>query len=222
MIDMKNLVGLKFGRLLVVERHGSRKYKNCSRALWKCKCECGNTCLVETKNLTTGNTRSCGCLYKEVNKISKYKKHGYCSEKHPLYLVWKSIKQRCNNPKNHEYNVYGGKGIKICDNWERNPDEFIKWALSNGYKCGLEIDRIDNNKGYSEDNCQFITKSENVKKKDSTLFITVDGITKTASEWNNVIGYSHSSIQRIYKRKGKDFAIDRIKNLIKERGIYVQ
>ncbi|HDY89897.1 MAG TPA: hypothetical protein ENH82_17485 [bacterium] len=85
--------------------------------------------------------------------------------KHPLYSVWRNIKQRCSNPNIPGYKYYGGKGIKVCEEWLNNPKAFIEWALANGYKKGLDIDRIDNNGDYKPNNCQFISHAKNSRKR---------------------------------------------------------
>lgn len=90
--------------------------------------------------------------------------HGLRS--HPLYPIWGSMKQRCYNKLHKSYQYYGAKGISVCDEWRYNVKLFIEWCLANGWKKELQIDRIDNNKGYSPNNCQFLTPSENALKKD--------------------------------------------------------
>ena len=82
-----------------------------------------------------------------------------------VYNIWRCMKQRCYNKNNSRYYLYGGRGITVCDEWKDNSKTFIDWALSNGYSDDLEIDRIDNDLGYSPDNCQWITRKENIAKK---------------------------------------------------------
>ena len=82
---------------------------------------------------------------------------------HPLYGVWRGIKQRCYNPKRHNYKWYGLKGIKLCKKWLKNPKLFIKWGTLNGYRQGLQIDRIDNDKNYEPINCRFVTAKQNIR-----------------------------------------------------------
>jgi len=98
----------------------------------------------------------------------KQTKHGYHGTK--IYKLWGSIVKRCENQISTNYIYYGGRGIKICEEWRNNPKTFIDWALSNGYKEGLEIDRIDNDGNYQPNNCQFVTHKENCKSKKRRLF----------------------------------------------------
>ncbi len=143
------VVGERFGNLTVlreVDRRNGRRHL-------ELKCDCGNVTVVSLSNLVIGMTRSCGCLRKGNNR-----KHGL--RNHPLYKLWGSIKSRCKSSDPHKLNTY--KSIMMCDEWAENPVSFIEWALSNGWKEGLEIDRIDNSKDYSPKNCRFVTHRKNV------------------------------------------------------------
>lgn len=170
-----DLTGMKFNRLTVRNYHGRSKH-NCS--LWLCDCECGGTTVVRTAELKNGHTKSCGCLFVETS-IAKLPadvsgennpnyRHGGAGER--LYHVWCDIKGRCGNPNRENYERYGGKGIAICDEWANDYESFKAWALANGYdedSTGkeLSIDRIDARKGYSPDNCQWISLSANVTRR---------------------------------------------------------
>lgn len=147
-------VGDRFGRLLVVE-----KASNVGRNVaWRCVCDCGNEKIVRGVNLVRHATRSCGCLRKENGNNRQTIILG-CH--HPLYRKWVNMKSRCYNPNVHDYESYGARGITVCDEWLNNPNAFILWGLANGWKEGLQIDRIDNDKGYSPNNCHFVTFLEN-------------------------------------------------------------
>ena len=159
MIDM---IGKKFGRLTVVDFDRLENHKT----YWKCTCDCGLTVIACGNNLRSGNTKSCGCLRRETAQ-----KRGIANTTHGeshdnmtrLYSIWCGMRQRCNNPHHQAYNLYGGKGVSLCDEWN-DYEVFKAWAMSNGYTDPLSIDRIDPNKGYNPSNCRWITISENVAR----------------------------------------------------------
>ena len=163
MSAVKDLTGQRFGRLVVVERGGRDKN---GLTTWKCRCDCGETTIETRSNLINGRVNSCGCLSIELS-LQRFTKHG---KRHTrLYGVWNNMKNRCYNPKVHNYHRYGARGITVCEEWRDNFEKFCEWAISNGYdenapfgKCTL--DRIDNDKGYSPDNCRWVdakTQSNN-------------------------------------------------------------
>ena len=159
---MINLVGKRFGRLTVNEFDRLQNHKT----YWKCVCDCGLTVIATGNNLRSGNTKSCGCLRRETAAASG-KKNATHAESHSsrtrLYTIWCGMRQRCNNPNRDAYELYGGKGIKVCAEWE-DYSAFREWAMSNGYRDTLCIDRVDNKRGYEPSNCRWITASENTAR----------------------------------------------------------
>lgn len=145
-----NITGNHYGRLVVIKRSYIDKGKHIR---WECLCECGKFVYIRAQSLKNGHTKSCGCLNTE-KRLERITTHGLSSL--PIYHVWKGMRQRCTNPKNNRYHRYGGRGIKICSEWE-NAEVFIKWALENGYKKGLTIERENNNGNYTPGNCCFVT-----------------------------------------------------------------
>jgi len=150
--------GMVYGRLTVIRFVvGTGTWAGGNRVLakWLCKCECGVLKEVVGQNLISGNTRSCGCL-----RVESRFKHGdgANSQKNRLYSVWRTMKSRTTNPNFSRAEYYFHRGIGICDEW-LDYIQFKKWALENGYRYGLSIDRIDNDKGYSPENCRWTTQS---------------------------------------------------------------
>lgn len=121
----------------------------------------------------------------------------------PLYRVWEGIVARCCSPSLPSYKYYGGRGITVCDEWRHDPEAFCKWGLSNGYKKGLQIDRIDNNKGYSPDNCRFVTRRENLLNTSMNRRLVFNGESKTLSEWSERLGIS---VCCLIKRKNRGWS----------------
>ena len=154
----KDLIGLRFNRLLVVKRLGNIHGRK--NVYWLCQCLCGNKRNVFTSDLTRGHTRSCGCLRRELLADRNFK-HGDSINDERLYKTWRNMKTRCYNPNNKAYKRYGNRGIFVYKIWKDDYVIFKNWALKNGYKKGLTIDRIDNDGNYEPSNCRFIPKSEN-------------------------------------------------------------
>lgn len=149
-----NLIGQKFGRLTVIAKVPSKSNRH---SRWKCLCDCGNITEVDSNNLTSGGTVSCGCFRRTI-----LKKHGQSGTY--LYSVWESMRRRCNTPSNGSFKYYGHLGVSITAEWESFED-FAEWALSHGFKEGLSIDRIDPNGNYCPENCRWIPLSDQAKTR---------------------------------------------------------
>lgn len=158
-----DLTGQRFGHLVVLGM-GGRYIAPCGTrdVYWLCRCDCGNVLSVLGKNLRTGKSTNCGCIRKVTLPASR-RTHGE-SRGRRLYRIYQNMKTRCKRPSYGSYHRYGGRGIAVCPEWDESYDAFRAWALANGYRDDLTIDRIDNDKGYSPDNCQWITTSENSRK----------------------------------------------------------
>lgn len=197
LIDMK---GKKFGRLTVIGRSDAQPTDN-GKVFWDCVCDCGSHVRAEGWNLRNGVVRSCGCLQRDVTTT-----HGGSNDR--LYKVWSSMKHRCQNKNDPAYRFYGEKGIKVCDEWLKYQN-FKKWAVENGYKRGLTIDRIDSNKDYCPLNCRWISHSENSRRIAKNI-LTVDGVTMSYRDWKRRLGVGDMCIEHWVERHGEEYAVRRI------------
>ncbi len=151
--------GMRFGKLQIVsEAETIKTGKAAYSRQFLCKCDCGKTVECALGNLRKGHTSSCGCG-KRIKLRELRLKHG--NRFHPLYGVWASMKQRCSNPRSKIYNYYGGRGISVCLQWINSFSDFLNWSIVNGWKRGLEIDRINNDGNYEPSNCRWVDRSTN-------------------------------------------------------------
>ena len=165
-----DITGQRYGRLVAIKlsEAGSRK----SRPLWLFRCDCGNDFKCTANRVKTGNTKSCGCLSFESksarSRVALKIAHAACvthgATGTRIYRIYKNMKSRCYNPKTPCFHFYGGKGIRIYDEWLNNPQSFIEWATANGYSDNLTIDRIDSDKNYCPENCEWITQSDQARR----------------------------------------------------------
>lgn len=123
--------------------------------------------------------------------------------KSKMYQKWTSMKRRCTNPNSVDFKNYGGRGIAVCEEWNEF-EPFMEWSLKNGYDDNLELDRKDNNLGYSPNNCRYVTKRENGSNKRNNHLITINGITKTISQWAEESGINRKTIQSRIKYGWED------------------
>ena len=188
-------VGEKYGRLTVIENHHPKDEV-------VCLCECGNIKIVRAANVFHGRTRSCGCLFKEGNNF----KHGdrRKGDKNRLYMIWKSMRERCATPSQNRYKNYGGRGIKVCSEWD-DYLVFKEWALANGYNDSLTIDRIDPNGNYEPSNCRWATIKQQANNRTSNYLITIDGVTHTMTEWSDLSGIKAYTIRARLKRGWSEY-----------------
>lgn len=190
----EDLTGQRFGRLMVIKRVAN-KY---NRIFFLCKCDCGNEKEICGKRLSIGQTRSCGCLAAESIR-NRSLKHGYAN-KERLYRIWKGMRQRCNNVNNPKYKDYGGRGVKICDEWD-NYLVFREWALQNGYTDELSIDRVNVDGDYEPSNCRWSTDNTQANNKRINHYVTINNETHTLAEWANISGISLSTLKYRVRNK---------------------
>lgn len=187
-----DLTGKRFGRLTVIKQlDGHRQPNGAMVTQWLCKCDCGNEIVVSSGNIRSGHTISCGC-YREEKRKTNSKTHGMAHTR--IYNIWTTMKQRCYCKNKDHYNCYGGRGITVCKEWKDDFKAFYDWAVSNGYKDTLTIDRIDVNGNYCPENCRWITQKEQANNTRATRFITHNGITKSISEWCEELGINKNTL----------------------------
>lgn len=168
---LKDLTGQRFGRLTVLEYAGVAKNRN---AKWKCKCDCGEVCVVSSSSLLTGHTQSCGCLHKERTSES-HATHGM-SRTH-IFENWQDIRRRCFDPRRKAYKNYGGRGITVCNEWRNDFQAFFDYVskLDHFGEGGYSIDRINNNGNYEPGNVRWATDTEQARNKRNTIFVEYNG-----------------------------------------------
>lgn len=172
-----DLTGKKFNRLLVLSEAPKRNYDKGS--FWKCLCDCGNVVEVKGYSLKSGHTKSCRCLQRELAREMDIKRNTTHNLSHnPIYAHWVKMKERCYDKRHKKYKDYGGRGIKICNEW-LDLENFVEWGMNNGYKKGLEIERIDNDGNYEPSNCRWATRQEQMNNRRNTIYITYNGETDT-------------------------------------------
>lgn len=183
---MEDLTGKKFNRLTVISFATKRKNRN----YWFCKCECGKEKEVESSDLKRGRVKSCGCLQKEryYESITNTR----------LYNIWRGMKSRCLNPNRKQYIYYGGRGIKVCDEWRENSKKFYEWALKNGYNEELTLDRIDHNGDYSPENCRWVSQDIQANNKRKKIYY-FDGHVYYAEDLAEILETSVNVVKRKYR-----------------------
>lgn len=214
---LNDLTGKKFGRLTVIGVADDGKRKTS----YICQCECGNVKKVRADGLTSGNTKSCGCLKRESDKRNvqkvpaqqKYLKTGFKVGGTRLYQIWQGMKARCYNKTNASYEKYGGRGIKLCEEWKQDYIAFHNWAMENGYSDKLTIDRINVNGDYEPNNCRWATNEQQSNNRRSNVNIRIGNATKTLKEWCDIFEVDYKTISARYHRNGFE-SIDRLFNQI--------
>lgn len=187
-----DLTNQRFGMLTCLE--STDKRSPCGRIIWRCICDCGNICYKDSGNIKNGNTTSCGCYGKEQRRRANTV-HGMKHTK--VYNSWALLRDRCNNPNNHEYKNYGGRGIKVCDRW----NEFKNFYDDMGnVPAGYSIERIDVNGDYESSNCVWASLDDQSKNKTNNRYISYDGKSMTLKDWSRELGISYWTLHARLRR----------------------
>lgn len=194
-----DITGQVFGKLTVISFYGVKN----KRTYWNCKCSCGKELIAESYCLRHGHTKSCGC-YRTLDGNEPRYRHGKVKTR--LYSIWSNMKNRCDNPNAQFYKDYGGRGITYCEEW-RDFIAFEKWAVANGYKEDLTIDRINNNGNYEPDNCRWTSIKEQQRNRRSNHLLTFKGETHCINEWAEILGISRETIKN---RLGYGWDIEKV------------
>lgn len=179
----KDLTGKQFGRLTAIERMPPHGKNTCY--MWVCKCECGGTAIVRGSDLINGHTMSCGCY----RRMQRAVPNGQLR----LHRIWSNMKQRCTNPKTKDYRYYGERGIQVCDEWQKF-ESFFYWAMANGYKDGLTIERKNNDGNYEPSNCEWIPKNRQQRNTGRNRRYTYCGKVFTLAELCRIFGMPRTMV----------------------------
>lgn len=174
MPPLKDLTGLEFGRLKVVKRHPENDRTN--RPRWVCNCSCGAKTVVAGSCLASGNTKSCGCFNKDN---PPRRRHGMINSNE--YDIWLKMRSRCDNAGDKRFARYGGRGIGYDPRWALFDNFISDMGIRPGPRFTLE--RIDNDRGYSKENCKWATYQEQARNKSTSRLVTIDGVTKCLAAW---------------------------------------
>lgn len=187
---VEDFIGKKYNRLTVIGDGGVIRMATAV----VCKCDCGKEVTCVLYSIKSGSTKSCGCY--NTDRITK---HGL--RYHPLYKIWQDMKGRCTSPKYENYKDYGGRGIKVCDEWLNDPAAFINWGINNGYKKGLWVERKNNDGHYTPENSTFDTPKIQSRNRRSNVWVEHNGKKMIISDWAKEIGISEWLLADRLRRK---------------------
>lgn len=188
----EDCVGQHYGHLTILKLVGKNSH---GQTMAECRCDCGKVITVRMSSVRSGNTQSCGC-YRSIVSKKNHMKHGGCAKDSAdkrLYGIWSTMKERCTNKKLTYAHIYIERGISVCEEWQ-HWENFRDWAWKNGYNDSLTIDRIHNDRGYSPDNCRWLTPQENSNNKRNNLYIQFDGQIKSCADWSRELGISYDEL----------------------------
>lgn len=207
-VSKSNYVGKTINGYKIIEAIRKTGKKGNKSTYYKIQCvHCGYISISPSNVFNNNTDGKCN----HINKYGEPKTPPYSFQNQNLSLIFQRMKRRCYNHKSDNYKWYGGKGIKICDEWLNNPKSFEEWSLSHGYEDGLTIDRIDSNKDYCPENCRWITRKENITRATS-IIVEINGISMNKTQWSKLCGKSTGWFTAMERSHDIEYVINLIKN----------
>lgn len=212
-MNHKNLcaVGTRFHKLVVL---GQPFRVRAGKSMWKkvkqfcvCQCDCGGFVACSLNDLVANKMKSCGCWRVHIAVTMGHKNLRHGQVKTRLYDLWHGMKLRCHTKSTPSYPSYGGRGIRVCDEWNESFEAYRDWALANGFADGLQIDRINNDGNYEPDNCRWVTCQVNQNNRRSNVNVTYAEETKSIGDWarDGRCAVTRLTLWRRYQRSGWPF-----------------
>lgn len=192
----ENLAGQTFNRLTAIELGGRNRH---GQLLWIWQCTCGNLTTVAGHRVKSGHTKSCGCFERE-SFAARVTTHG-ATVNHsttPEYNTWCNMIRRCTDPRNQDYDNYGQRGITVCERWRSFADFYADMGEKPTRKHSLE--RVDNNKGYSPENCAWATQAQQTRNTRQNRWLTLNGRTMCLSDWAKELNLHPTSLNERLER----------------------
>lgn len=196
MLGGDELIGQKFGRLIVLEECKERNKHN--QKIYKCRCDCGNITYVRGYKLRSGYTKSCGCLRHETHALKHGKRHTR------MYTIWLNMKDRCSNKNTPSYKNYGARGIKIFDDWLNDFQAFYDWSMNNGYQEDLTLDRINVDGDYTPSNCRWATAKQQANNTRKNVRLTYNNKAQTMMQWSEELNIPYGTIKTRHRKGWPD------------------
>ncbi len=195
-----DLTGKKFGHLTAIEFAGGKKNGNRTRSKWLCRCDCGKEILVITDNLTRDHSKSCGCEKGGMVTASKIT-HGKSHD--PIYPLWNAMRSRCYNKNHKDYDIYGGRGIAVCERWQKFENFYED--MGDMPSKNHSLDRIDSNGNYEKDNCKWSTASEQRNNQRRTKLYGPEGDKHCIKYWCDLKNIPYARLAQRLEKLGWSF-----------------